>query len=102
MSALAINLEGVSVARNGRAIVSDVDLEVGRGEFIAVLGPNGAGKSTLMKALLGLVPIAAGRATVLDRAPVQARSEVGYLPQRRGFDHATRIRGADLVRLGLD
>ncbi|MBV9915110.1 MAG: ATP-binding cassette domain-containing protein, partial [Solirubrobacterales bacterium] len=67
MSALAINLEGVSVARNGRAIVSDVDLEVGRGEFIAVLGPNGAGKSTLMKALLGLVPIAAGRATVLDR-----------------------------------
>ncbi|MBV9918040.1 MAG: ATP-binding cassette domain-containing protein, partial [Solirubrobacterales bacterium] len=61
-----------------------------------------AGKSTLMKALLGLVPIAAGRATVLDRAPVQARSEVGYLPQRRGFDHATRIRGVDLVRLGLD
>jgi zinc/manganese transport system ATP-binding protein len=55
-----------------------------------------------MKALLGLVPIAAGRATVLDRAPVQARTEVGYLPQRHGFDHGTRIRGVDLVRLGLD
>jgi zinc/manganese transport system ATP-binding protein len=102
VSARAVSLEGVTVAREGRAIVTDVDLEVGQGEFIAVLGPNGAGKSTLMKALLGLVPISAGQANVLDRAPMHARTEVGYLPQRHGFDHATRIRGVDLVRLGLD
>jgi zinc/manganese transport system ATP-binding protein len=67
-----------------------------------VLGPNGAGKSTLMKAILGLVPLAAGEITVLGRPPVDARPQVGYLPQRHGFDSSVRIRGVDLVRLGLD
>jgi zinc/manganese transport system ATP-binding protein len=39
---------------------------------------------------------------VLGRAPAQARPEIGYLPQRHAFDSSTRIRGVDLVRLGLD
>ncbi len=73
-----------------------------QGEFLAVLGPNGAGKSTLMKAILGLVPLAAGEVAVLGRVPAEARSQVGYLPQRHGFDSSVRIRGVDLVRLGLD
>jgi zinc/manganese transport system ATP-binding protein len=83
-------------------VFSDVDLHVDQGEFVAVLGPNGAGKSTLMKAILGLVPLTSGSVSVLGRPPAQARSQIGYLPQRRSFDNATRIRGLDLVRLGLD
>jgi zinc/manganese transport system ATP-binding protein len=39
---------------------------------------------------------------VLGRPPAQVRSQVGYLPQRHGFDSSVRIRGIDLVRLGLD
>jgi zinc/manganese transport system ATP-binding protein len=39
---------------------------------------------------------------VLGRPPAQARPEIGYLPQRQAFDSSTRIRGIDLVRLGLD
>ena len=46
----------------------------GAGEFVAVLGPNGAGKSTLMRAILGLLPLESGSATVLGRPPAQARS----------------------------
>jgi zinc/manganese transport system ATP-binding protein len=99
---VAVNLRDVSVARGGRTILCDVDLEVGAGEFIAVLGPNGAGKSTLMRAILGLLPLSAGTATILGDRPGQARSRVGYLPQRHGFEETTRIRGLDLVRLGLD
>src|SRR6185312_14362541 len=72
------------------------------GEFAAVLGPNGAGKSTLLKAILGLVPLTAGSATILGRPPGAANTEIGYLPQRHSFDAASRIRGVDLVRLGLD
>jgi zinc/manganese transport system ATP-binding protein len=67
-----------------------------------VLGPNGAGKSTLMKAILGLVPLAAGQIRVLGRPPAQARSAIGYLPQHRAFDRGSRIRGVDVVQLGLD
>jgi zinc/manganese transport system ATP-binding protein len=97
-----LTLSGVSVRLGGRLVLDEVELSVGRGKFLAVLGPNGAGKSTLMKAILGLVPLAAGRATVLGQAPERARSQIGYLPQRHGFDESTRIRGIDLVRLGVD
>ncbi|HEY6523710.1 MAG TPA: ATP-binding cassette domain-containing protein, partial [Solirubrobacteraceae bacterium] len=83
-------------------ILSDVSLTIGHGEFVAVLGPNGAGKSTLMKAILGLVPLTHGSVNVLGRPPQQARAQIGYLPQRQSFDTATRVRGVDLVTLGLD
>ena len=101
-AAPSVTLSGVSVALGGREVLSEVELTVGRGEFIAVLGPNGAGKSTLMKAILGLVPLAGGSARVLGGSPAQARPRIGYLPQRRSFDRSTRVRGIDLVRLGLD
>src|SRR6202035_4270608 len=79
-----------------------VDLTVEAGDFIAVLGPNGAGKSTLMKAILGLVPLQSGSVELLGRPALQGRAGAGYLPQRRDFDRAARVRGVDLVRLGLD
>ncbi len=98
----AARFENAAVRIGGRTIWSDVSLRVTRGEFVAVLGPNGAGKSTLIKAMLGLLPLAAGRAEVLGRPPGGANARIGYLPQRRNFDAQTRIRGIDIVRLGLD
>jgi zinc/manganese transport system ATP-binding protein len=98
----ALSLHGVAIERGGREILRDVELVVRPGEFVAVLGPNGAGKSTLMKAILGLVPLATGSVTVLGTAPTRARGRIGYLPQRRSFDRTTRIRGLDVVRLGLE
>jgi len=101
-AASAVALRSATVRVGGRPILSDVSLTIGQGEFVAVLGPNGAGKSTLMKAILGLVPLAGGSIDVLGRSPRQARAHIGYLPQRQAFDAATRVRGVDLVTLGLD
>lgn len=97
-----ISLRGVEVAIGGRTVWRDVDLEVAAGEFVAVLGPNGVGKSTLLKALLGLLPPSAGEIRVLGRPAGTAGHDIGYLPQRRSFDPGLRIRGVDVVRLGLD
>ncbi|WP_019931331.1 metal ABC transporter ATP-binding protein [Nocardia sp. BMG111209] len=97
-----IRLRDLAAARGGRRIWSDVTLEVRPGEFVAVLGPNGAGKSTLLDVLLGLVPAAAGRVEVLGDRPGRRNARIGYLPQRRAFDAAVRLRGSDVVRLGLD
>jgi zinc/manganese transport system ATP-binding protein len=98
----AVTLRAVTARVGGRTLWSGVDLDLGAGEFTAVLGPNGAGKSTLVKMLLGVVPPAAGQVRVLGGAPGRAGDRVGYLPQRRHFDASLRLRGADLVRLGLD
>ncbi|MEU5388347.1 metal ABC transporter ATP-binding protein [Kitasatospora cineracea] len=91
-----LELRGAAVRIGGRPLWSGVDLTVGAGEFTAVLGPNGVGKSTLVKTLLGAVPATAGEL----RLP--PRDRIGYLPQRRSFDAGVRIRGTDIVRLGLD
>lgn len=97
-----VKLRGAAAMVGGRTLWSGVDLTVRTGEFVAVLGPNGVGKSTLIKVLLGTLPSAAGTVSVLGRRPGGAGERIGYLPQRRSFDASLRIRGIDIVRLGLD
>ena len=99
---IAVAATGASTALGGRTVWRDVNFELRRGEFIAVLGPNGVGKSTLVKAILGLQPLTGGGLRVLGGSPGENRSRIGYLPQRRNFDDNIRIRGVDVVRLGLD
>ena len=77
-------------------------MQMRRGEFVALLGSNGSGKSTLLKAALGALELSQGRIAVLGRPPGVSGSEIGYLPQRRSFTAGTRLRGLDIVRLGLD
>ncbi|MEU6170518.1 ATP-binding cassette domain-containing protein [Streptantibioticus parmotrematis] len=97
-----LELRDAAVRVGGRTLWSGVDLAIGPGEFTAVLGPNGVGKSTLLKAVLGLQSLASGEIRVLGAPPGQAGRAVGYLPQRRSFDPSLRIRGRDIVGLGLD
>jgi zinc/manganese transport system ATP-binding protein len=98
----AVRFENATARLGGRDIWSHVDLAIESGTFVAVLGPNGSGKSTLIKAVLGVLPLAAGRVEVLGRPPGEAGGDIGYLPQRRSFDPSIRVRGVDVVRLGAD
>jgi zinc/manganese transport system ATP-binding protein len=102
MSGPAIQARAAAVTLGGRTVWRDLDLTVEGGDFVAVLGPNGAGKSTLVKAVLGLVPLSGGELKVFGARPGEHNHRIGYLPQRRTFDRTLRIRGIDVVRLGLD
>jgi len=97
-----VQLSAAAAQVGGNTIWSGVDITVQHGEFVAILGPNGSGKSTLLKVLLGLQPVAAGAVQILGAAPGRHNRDIGYLPQRRAFDADVRIRGLDIVRLGLD
>jgi zinc/manganese transport system ATP-binding protein len=99
---IVIAFEEAAAARGRRTVWSGVNISVAAGEFVALLGPNGVGKSTLLQVMLGLLPLASGRAEVLGGPPGSHNDQIGYLPQRRAFDRSTRVRGVDIVRLGLD
>lgn len=97
-----VTLHNAAAERAGRRLWSGLDLTVIAGEFVAILGPNGVGKSTLIQVVLGALPLADGQVRVLDKAAGRANERIGYLPQRRNFDPSLRVRGRDIVRLGLD
>lgn len=51
-----ITTKGLKIDLGGRTILSDVELDIQKGEKIGIFGANGEGKSTLVKALLGIIP----------------------------------------------
>jgi zinc/manganese transport system ATP-binding protein len=101
-TAPAVQLSGAEARIGPNVIWSGVDVTISQGEFAAILGPNGSGKTTLLRVLLGDLPLARGTVAVLGRPAGTEKQRIGYLPQRRHFDAGTRVRGVDLVRLGLD
>jgi zinc transport system ATP-binding protein len=82
---LAIELAGVTFGYvAGAPVLSDVDLAVEPGEFVAIAGPNGGGKTTLVRVALGLERPSAGSARLFGEAAhaFSRRSILAYLPQR--------------------
>ena len=76
---------GLSWSVGGSSILSDVDLAVGEGEFVAVIGPNGAGKTSLFNLISGL-----NRATGVHRGRIaldgaDITTEAPYKRARRGI-----------------
>jgi zinc/manganese transport system ATP-binding protein len=98
----AIELSGVTLRLGGRDVLSGVDLAIGPREFVGLLGANGAGKTTLIRAILGLVPQAAGRMSVLGAPARRGNSAVGYLPQARSTVVGARLSGRDFVAAAVD
>ncbi len=101
MSAYAIELDRVTLARGPRVVLAAVSAAIKTGEFIGVFGPNGAGKTTLLHAILGLVRPAAGELRVLGATPTRGNRNAGYLPQNRAAVDDIRLHGRDFVASAL-
>lgn len=79
-----IDLTGGAVSIAGRPILRGIDLTVPAGQFVALMGANGSGKSTLVRALTGLLPLAAGSLRLFGTPYAEFHDwrRVGYVPQR--------------------
>ncbi|SDT74892.1 ABC transporter ATP-binding protein [Actinoplanes derwentensis] len=55
-SETAISVRGLTVTRGRTAVLHDITVDIGAGEFVAMAGANGAGKTTLAQALAGVIP----------------------------------------------
>jgi manganese/zinc/iron transport system ATP- binding protein len=98
---IALSVNDLTVAYNSKPAIWDVDLNVPEGVLMAIVGPNGAGKSTFIKAALNLIPRAAGTVTFYGKLYQQARSLVGYVPQRGSVDWDFPTSVIDVVTMGL-
>lgn len=67
MKGTHVRLEGVSKHYAGVPAVCDVNLSIGRGEFVVLLGPSGSGKTTLLSILGGFVEPTSGRVVIGGR-----------------------------------
>jgi iron complex transport system ATP-binding protein len=97
-----VECHGVCVDRGGVQVVTDVDLVVEPGDWVAVVGPNGAGKTSLLHAVAGLIP-ATGSVRVGGLDPVRASRRrtarvVALMPQRPVVPEGTSVR--EMVALG--
>ncbi len=86
---LAVRIRS-AVALAGRyPLLAGADLDVRTGEILALKGANGAGKTSLLRVIAGLLPLAAGEASVLGLDPTTdaraLRRQVGLLGHRNGL-----------------
>lgn len=88
------SVRDLSVTRDGRVLLSEVDLDLAPGEVVTLIGPNGAGKTTLVKVLLGLEAPDTG---VVHRRP---GLNIGYVPQRFDIGPTLPMTVARFLALG--
>ncbi|MCZ4266505.1 ABC transporter ATP-binding protein [Rhodobacteraceae bacterium R_SAG6] len=77
-----LSVQNLSLTLRGRPVLRDVNLEIGKGEFVGLIGPNGAGKSSLMRAALGLVQ-AEGRSSLALMGSGKRAKAAAWMPQAR-------------------
>lgn len=94
-----ITLSNVCLSRDGREILSDVNLDVALNDFIAITGPNGGGKTTLLRIMLKLLKPDHGNVEYHHIGGRQLR--IGYLPQKNMIDSHFPISVKDVVAAGL-
>ncbi|WP_221888183.1 ABC transporter ATP-binding protein [Geodermatophilus aquaeductus] len=96
-----MNTTGLTKRFGSTVALSDVDLEVRRGEVFGWLGPNGAGKTTTLRLLMGFARPTAGAIRVHGRdpwrQPAAVHREVGWLPGDPAFHD--RLTGRAHVRM---
>jgi len=86
----AISIQGLTKRFGDLTAVSQVDLDIGKGELFGLLGPNGAGKSTIIKMLTTMLKPTAGEAKVwghdVARERNSVRSSIGVVFQDPAVD----------------
>ena len=73
-----LRIQDLFVKRSGIEVLSNVNLEIQRGEFVGIVGPNGSGKSTLILTILGILKARSGMIQVYGKKPM-ARENIGKI-----------------------
>ena len=86
---MRLRASSIAIERGGHRLFADLSFDVAAGQALIVTGPNGSGKSSLLRAIAGLLALAAGRIALEGGA---ADASVGE--QAHYFGHLDALRGA--------
>lgn len=89
-----VRFEHVSCSYGAAPVVEDVDLAIGRGDFLGIVGPSGSGKTTVLKALLGSLDPVHGRIERVEGL------RLGYVPQLETVDWNFPVTVGEVVAMG--
>ena len=95
MSTPLIQLENISVRRDERDILRNIDFALQAKEIVTLIGPNGAGKSTLIKVLLGIMAPNKGN------VHFSKKLKLAYVPQKFNPSASLPLRVQDLLDLEI-
>ncbi len=89
-----ISVERVGLNFGVEPLFADLNLQINRGEFVAIIGPNGSGKTSFVKMLLGLYKPTAGHVHVYE-------PRIGYVPQYLNKDEFSPMTVRELFSLKM-
>lgn len=95
-----IEIKNLTVAYGEGTVLENINLEIEKGDFIALVGPNGAGKSTLIKTILDFLKPITGTIKINGKSYREERKKVAYVPQRGSVDWDFPTTLFDVVEMG--
>ena len=82
---MSISLKNINKSYGKQKAISDISLQIGKGEIVGFLGPNGSGKSTLMKIITSYISQDSGDVKVCNfntkEEEIESQKRIGYLPE---------------------
>lgn len=99
-----IQATDLSVSRGGTIVLDNINLEIRKGDFVALVGPNGSGKTTLVMAILGLLQPTRGTVKIMgqDSKKIKFDGKIGWVSQAAAnLPKNIRITVRELVTLGV-
>ena len=86
-----LRLDHIQAGYGDQPVISQLEIEVERGEVVSLIGANGAGKTTTLRSVVGLATMTAGRVRVEERefaapkATQMLAAGVALVPEGRGI-----------------
>lgn len=87
------SLENIDLRLGKQLILSQVSLQIKKGQITTLIGPNGGGKTSILHILLGITKPSAGR-VVKD-----SKVKIGYMPQKLEIDKTIPLSAQDFIQL---
>jgi zinc transport system ATP-binding protein len=102
MSDYAIKTTNLTVEIGNNIILDNINVEINKGDFVAIVGPNGSGKTTFLKALLNIIKPAAGEIKIFGKKLDEIEpGDIGYVPQIKTIDRSFPANAIELVLSGV-